>query len=335
MAKTPRPSFGVLLESFFTQRLVRQRQASAATIAAYKDALRLLVQFAVRRLAKPAERLEIEDLDADLVLAFLDFLERERGNSARSRNARLAVIRAFFQHVAFSDPAAIALAQRIRAIGLKRTVRRVVGFLHPPEVEALLAAPDRQTARGRRDHALLLFLVRTGARVSESIGTNAVDLWLDSPRQVLIRGKGAKERVVPLDEDLAAILKDLRAERGLTAGAEAPVFVDARGRRLTRFGVTHIVRRAVEKASKHSPHLRRRDISPHSFRHTAAMRLLQAGVDLAVIRAWLGHVDIQTTHQYLEADVEMKRQALAAAGITTAAQVRYEPPSRILALLER
>jgi site-specific recombinase XerD len=334
MAKTRRPSFGVLLESFFTQRLVRQRQASPATIGAYKDALRLLVQFAVRRLGKPAERLEIEDLDADLVLAFLDFLERERGNSARSRNARLAVIRAFFQHVAFSDPAAIALAQRIRAIGLKRTVRRVVGFLYPSEVEALLAAPDRQTARGRRDHALLLFLMRTGARVSESVGTNAVDLWLDPPRQVLIRGKGLKERVVPLDEDLAAILKDLRAERGL-AGAEAPVFVDARGRRLTRFGVTHIVRRAVAKASTQYPHLRRRDISPHSFRHTAAMRMLQAGVDLAVIRAWLGHVDIQTTHQYLEADVEMKRQALAAAGITSEPQARYQPPSQILTLLER
>jgi integrase/recombinase XerD len=335
MAKIRRPSFGALLESFFTQRLVRQRQASPATIQAYKDALRLLVQFAARRLGKPADRLVIEDLDPDLVLAFLDFLERERGNSARSRNARLAVIRSFFQHVAFTDPAAIGLAQRIRAIALKRTVRRVVGFLHAPDVHALLAAPDRRTPRGRRDHALVLFLVRTGARVSEAIGINAGDLLLDSPRQVLLRGKGAKERVVPLDKDLAALLKDLCAAHAPPAGAEAPVFVDARGRRLTRFGVTHVVRRVVKEASTQCPHLRRSRISPHTFRHTAAMRLLQAGVDLAVIRAWLGHVDIQTTHHYLEADVDMKRRALVAAGITPEAHVRYEPPSQLLALLER
>jgi integrase/recombinase XerD len=335
MAKIRRLSFGALLESFFMQRLVRQRQASPATIQTYKDALRLLVQFAAQRLDKPVDRLVIEDVDPDLVLAFLDCLERERGNSARSRNARLAVIRSFFQHVAFSDPAAIGLAQRIRAIGLKRTTRRVVGFLHPPDVHALLGAPDRQTRQGRRDYTLLLFLVCSGARVSEAVGVNAGDLQLDPPRQVLIRGKGAKERVVPLDKDLAARLKDLRAERAQPAGADAPVFVDARGRRLTRFGVTHVVRRMVKAASKQCPHLRRCRISPHTFRHTAAMRLLQAGVDLAVIRAWLGHVDIQTTHHYLEADVEMKRQALAAAGVISQAEVRFDPPSQLLALLER
>lgn len=335
MAKTRRPSFGALLEAFFTQRLVRQRQASPATIQAYKDALRLLVQFAARRLDKPADRLVIEDFDPDLVLAFLDSLERERGNSARSRNARLAVIRSFFQHVAFSDPAAIGLAHRIRAIGLKRTVRRVVRFLYPPDVQALLAAPDRHTRQGRRDYALMLFLVCSGARVSEAVGVNAGDLQLDSPRHVLIRGKGAKERVIPLDKDLAARLTELRAERPQPAGPEAPVFVDTRGRRLTRFGVTHVIRRVVQVASKQSPHLRRCRISPHTFRHTAAMRLLQAGVDLAVIRAWLGHVDIQTTHHYLEADVEMKRQALSAAGVIAHTEIRYDPPSQLLALLER
>jgi site-specific recombinase XerD len=158
---------------------------------------------------------------------------------------------------------------------------------------------------------------------------------IEASRQVLIRGKGAKERVVPLEKDVAALLKDLRPGHAPPAGPEAPVFVDARGRRLTRFGVTHIVRRVVRDASKRCPHLRRSRISPHLFRHTAAMRLLQAGVDLAVIRAWLGHVDIQTTHQYLEADVDMKRRALAAAGVTSEAHVRYEPPSQLLALLER
>lgn len=334
MAKS-RPALGASLESFFSERLVRQRHASPATIQAYKDALRLLVQFAATRLGKPVDRLAIADLDPPLVLAFLEFLERERHNTARSRNARLAVIRSFFQHVAFTDPTTIALAQRIRSIGPKRTTKRVVGFLQTAELDAIVRAPNRQTARGRRDYVLLLFLARTGARVSEAIGIDAGDLHLDPPRQVLIRGKGLKERVVPLDAVVASLLRDLRAERPVSTEATVPVFVDAHGRRLTRFGVIHVVRRAVTEAARHLPPLRRTRVSPHVFRHTAAMRLLQAGVDLAVIRAWLGHVDIQTTHQYLEADIEMKRRALVAAGITPEAQIHYQPPSHILALLER
>jgi integrase/recombinase XerD len=334
MAKTSSPSLGTLVESFFTQRLTRQRQASPATLSAYKDALRLLLRFASARLDKPVDRLDIQDIDCDVILSFLDFLERERGNTARTRNARLAVIHSFFRHVAFSDPAAVALAQRVLGIPSKRTVRRVVGFLHPPEVGALLAAPDRRTARGRRDHALLLFLLRTGARASEAVGVNAADLSLGAPRQVLIRGKGSMERIVPLAPDLAAILRDLLQERELSPLANASVFVDARGRRLTRFGLTHIVRRVVSVASMQHPPLGARPISPHTFRHTAAMQLLRAGIDLSVIRAWLGHVDIQTTHQYLDADVEMKREALDAADITPEARTRYQPSSEILALLE-
>jgi len=334
MAKTNRPSLGAVVATFFTQRLTRQQRASPATLSAYKDALRLLLRFASSKLGKPVDRLDIQALNCDLILAFLDFLECERGNSVRTRNARLAVIHSFFRHVAFCDPTTVALAQRVLGIGPKRTVKRVVGYLHGPECEALLASPDRSTARGRRDHVLLLFLLHTGVRVSEAIGVNAADLSLVAPFQVLIRGKGLKERVVPLTNDLVTLLRDLLDERGLSPSAQAAVFVGARGKRLTRFGVTHIVRRAVAKASPHCPSLSRRKISPHSFRHTAAMRLLQAGVDLAVIRAWLGHVDIQTTHQYLEADVEMKRRALEAAGVTPEAQARYDPPSEILALLK-
>jgi integrase/recombinase XerD len=335
MTKQHSSSLGALIESFFTQRLIRQRRASPATVSAYKDALRLLLCFVASRLDKPIDRLSVQDLDYERVLAFLDFLEGDRGNSARTRNARLAAIHSFFRHVAYSDVEAVALAQRIVGIGPKRTVKRVVEFLQPPEVDALLAAPDRRTTRGRRDHALLLFLLRTGARVSEAIGVNAADLTLGASRQVLIRGKGSKERVLPLASDLAAILRDLLEECRFGAHGEAPVFVDAKGRRLTRFGVTHVVRRAVGKAAKHCPTLGECPISPHSFRHTAAMRLLQAGVDLAVIRAWLGHAGIQTTHEYLEADIEMKRQALAVANVTEEAPIRYEAPSAILALLER
>jgi site-specific recombinase XerD len=335
VARASSPSLGALVESFFTQRLTRQRQASLATISAYKDALRLLLQFASSKVDKPIERLDIQDLDCDTVLCFLDFLERERGNGVRTRNARLAVIHSFFRHVAFCDPTAVALAQRVLGISSKRTVKHVVGHLHPPECEALLAAPDRRTARGRRDHALLLFLLRTGARASEAIGINASDLSLTASHQVLIRGKGSKERVVPLAKDLATILRDLLDERGLSSRSEAPVFVNARRKRLTRFGVTHVVRRAVREASRHNPRLNMRSISPHTFRHTTAMQLLQAGVDLTVIRAWLGHANIQTTHQYLEADVEMKRRALEAAGVTPEPRARYTPRSELLTLLER
>jgi site-specific recombinase XerD len=332
--KPHRSSLGALIESFFIQRLQRQQQASPATVAAYKDALRLLLCFAASRLGKHVDALDIQDLGYSLVLAFLDFLESERGNSARTRNARLAALHAFYRHVAYSRPEALALAQRVLAIAPKRTVKRVVQFLQPPEVNALLAAPDRRSFIGQRDHALLLFLLRTGARVSEAVGVNTQDLTLTAPRQVRIRGKGSKERILPLTKDLATILRDLLEKHQQSALATGPVFVDARGKRLTRFGVTHIVRRARSKAMKECISLGSHPISPHSFRHTAAMRLLQSGVDLAVIRAWLGHVDIQTTHEYLEADIEMKRQALARANVTSEVPIRCEPPSAILALLE-
>lgn len=333
MARRSSP-LGALLEAFFNQRLVQQRQASPATVAAYKDALRLLLGYAAVRSGKHIDGLDIEDLDYQTVLDFLDFLERERGNSIRTRNARLAAVHSFFRYAASRDPGAIALAQRVLGIGPKRTVKRVVPFLQPSDVDALLAAPNRRTTRGRRDHALLLFLLRTGARVSEAIGVNAADLSLAAPRQVLIRGKGSKERILPLASDLARTLKDLLKEYRIGSDTVAPIFVDARGRRLTRFGITHIVRRAVCRAAKDGHPFGQRPISPHSFRHTAAMRLLQAGVDLAVIRAWLGHADIQTTHEYLEADVEMKRQALAVVHVCPETPVRYQAPSAILTLLE-
>ena len=335
MTRKRSSSLAPLVESFFTQRLIRQRQARPATLSAYKDALRLLFGFVSSQLGKHIDRLDIQDLDYDRVLTFLDFLERERGNCVRTRNARLAVIHSFFRHVAYSDPQALALAQRILNIAPKRTTTHIVDFLRPSEVDALLAAPNRHSARGRRDHAMLLLLLRTGVRASEAIGISAGDLTLEAPYQVLIRGKSSKERVLPLASDLVAILRDLLEERRVDVHGEMPVFVNAQGRRLTRFGLTHIVRRAVTKASGECATLCKRRVSPHSFRHTAAMRMLQAGVDLVSIRAWLGHADIQTTHGYLEADIEMKRRALATATITPEASFRYEPPSAILALLER
>jgi integrase/recombinase XerD len=334
MARKRSFRLGALIESFFNERLVQQRSASPATISAYKDALRLLLVFAASRLGKHVDYLGINDLDYQMVLDFLDFLERERGNSIRTRNARLAAVHSFFRHVAYSDPAAIALAQRILSIDPKRTIKRVVQFLQPPEVDALLAAPRRSTKQGRRDHALLLFFLRTGVRASEAVGVNAADLMLVPPYQVRIRGKGSKERVLPLAQDLVAVIRALLEERRLDDRQVAPIFTDPRGNRLSRFGVVHIVRRAATTAARTCPTLRTRSVSPHSFRHTAAMRLLQARVDLAVIRGWLGHQSIQTTHDYLEADLEMKRQALAAISLNSELPALYQAPSTILALLE-
>jgi site-specific recombinase XerD len=333
--RTSRPTLGALLESFLQQRLCAQRHASAATIAAYRDALRLFVVFAAEQTGKRACELVLMDLDGDRVLAFLDHLECTRGNSVRTRNARRAALRAFYQHVAVHDPGAIALAQRILAIPAKRGVRPLLGHLTRKELDAVLAAPDRTTALGRRDHALLLFLARTGARVSECIQVEAADVRFERPTQVVLHGKGAKDRAVPLAPDLVAVLKALCSERQLGRHEARPLFTNAAGRRLTRFGVTHLLARAVTAAAVKCPELATRKVSPHTMRHTTAMHLLQAGVDVNVIRAWLGHVSLDTTHQYVEADLEMKRRALAKGGVTEASPALYEPPDELLALLER
>lgn len=330
----PVPSLAHHLESFFRHHLTAQRQASPATVATYRDGLRLFIVFAAEQLGKPPSRLSIEDLDRDRVLSFLDHLEKERGNSVRTRNARLAAIRSFFQHLAYRDPAAMEAATRILAIPGKRMTKRVLTYLREAEMAALLAVPDRMIPSGRRDHALLLFMVRTGARVSEAIGIRPADLRLDRPCQVLLRGKGGKERIVPLAEDLARLLKALIQEGGHPPGESSPIFLNAHGKALTRFGVLHILRRTVAVAASVIPPLAQHSISPHTLRHTAAMNLLQAGVDLTTIRSWLGHVAVQTTNEYIEADVEMKRRALEKCHDPEVTLVRYRPTDEVLALLE-
>jgi site-specific recombinase XerD len=328
------PGLADLLESFFRKRLIVQRRASHATVASYRDALRLLLTFISEKAGKALSDLAVGDIDRDMVLAFLDHLEAARGNGARTRNARLAAVRSFFRHVASSDPASMGVAQRVLAIEGKRTIKRVPHCLRHDELDAVVAAPDRSTPLGRRDHALLLFLGWTGARVSEAVGVNASDLRLERPWQVLLRGKGSKERVIPLTEDTAAVLRALCEERGISTDDAAPVFVNTRGQRLTRHGAHRIVRRAAAVASKACPSLASRAVSPHTLRHTAAMRLLQSGVDLAVIAAWLGHVSLDTTHGYVEADVEMKRRALEKCEAPETQLNCYQPTDAVLALLE-
>jgi site-specific recombinase XerD len=328
------PTLADLLESFFHQRLTRQRNASAKTISSYRDALRLLIRFASERAGRKPYRLELGDLDRDAVLAFLDHLESCRGNCIRTRNARLTAIRSFFQHVAATDPASFGIAQRILMSPSKRCDTEITRHLSKRELAALLDAPDRQTPRGRRDHTLLLFLVRTGARISEALGVDAVDLQLDRPKQVRLRGKGRKQRAVPLTDDLSRALEALLRERGLGRHEPRPIFVGDRGERLTRFGGTHILRRAVAGASKQVPGLEQRHVSPHVLRHTLAMTLLQSGVDLVTIQAWLGHAQVATTHRYAEADVEMMRRGLEKAGVPNEAGARFRPKDAVLRLLE-
>lgn len=329
------PTLAGLLESFFRKRLVTQRNASPATVESYRDALRLLVRFVSKQVGRPPCDLVVNDFDRDAVLDFLDQLEHQRGNSVRTRNARLTAIRSFFRHVAASDPAAIAVAQRVLSIPTKRTTSAALRYLTTADLAALLNAPNRQTSQGRRDHAFLLFLIRTGARVSEAIGIDAADLRLEPPYQVLLRGKGRKERIVPLAADLTRTLRALCRARGLGRDERRPVFVGVHGNRLTRFGATHLVRRATAHAAIQIPALAQSHISPHLFRHTLAMQLLQARVDLVTIQAWLGHAQLATTHRYAEADVDMMRKTLATSGVSAGHAHRFRPKDSVLQLLEK
>jgi integrase/recombinase XerD len=328
-----RPPFPSLLESFFRHRMIRQRNATAATIASYRDSLRMLVLFAANRARCEPCDLVLDHLDRNTILAFLDHLEATRGNKIQTRNARLAAVRSFFRHAAASDPESLGIAHQILAIPIKKTHTEVTRHLTRKELDALIAAPDQQTARGRRDRALLLFLGRTGARVSEALAVNVDDLRLDRSRpQVLLHGKGRRERVVPIAADLADTLRAMITEHGLEPGT--PIFQGAHGVRMTRFGATHVVRRAVAAAAPAQPGLAGKIVSPHVFRHTLAMTLLQSGVDLLTIQAWLGHSQVATTHRYAAADVEMMRRGLDRAAISGKQPARFKAKDRVLQLLE-
>ena len=298
----------------------------------YRDAVRLFLTFASERAKKRPNQLRIEELDREMVLAFLDHLERERTNSVRTRNCRLAAIHSFFHHVASRDPAVMNVASMVLGIQGKRTTKPILGYLRQPDLETILAAPDRSKPRGRRDHALLLFLARTGARVSEAIGVNVGDLTLEWPLQVSLRGKRAKQRIVPLAKDTAVVLRAYLEERRVAPQPEAPVFVNARGRRLSRFGVIYILRQAVSITTK--PLVGTKSISPHTLRHSLAMGLHQSGVDLITIQAWLGHASFNTAHQYMEADLEMKRRALEKCDTPETTPTPYQPTDEVLAFLE-
>lgn len=320
------------LQAFFTDRLLRQRQASPQTVAAYRDTLRLLLGFAGARAAKQPSKLDVADIDAPLVGAFLDHLERDRGNSVRTRNARLAAIRSLFRYAALRHPEHAELIARVLAIPPKRFERSLVTFLTEPEVDALLAAPDRTTPTGRRDHALFLLAVQTGLRVSELIGLRCADVHLGTGAHVSCRGKGRKERITPLTGATVAVLRVWLSERG---GEPAdPLFPTRSGTRLSRDAVERRLTKYSAIAAARCPSLRDKRLTAHVLRHTAAMRLLQAGVDTSVIALWLGHEQVDTTQIYLHADLALKERALARTAPPGTKPGRYRPSDAILAFLD-
>ncbi|MES9950905.1 MAG: site-specific integrase [Candidatus Thiodiazotropha sp.] len=324
-------SLAPLLERFFTQRLMLQRQASPHTISSYRDSFHQLLTFAQQHLHQPPSRLTIEQIDAPLIVDFLDELEKHRRLTPRSRNLRLTAIHSFFHYIAFELPTHAAQIQRVLAIPSKRFDRPQISFLSRTEVEALLAAPDRHTWSGRRDYAFILMAVQTGLRLSEMTGLKADDLVLNAGAHIRVIGKGRKERCIPLVKSTVRVLK---AWLGDPQNVESKVvFPSARGEHLSVHGVQYLLNKHRLKASKTCPSLKHKRVTVHRLRHTMAMDLLQAGVDRSVIALWLGHESVETTQIYLEATLAMKEQALAKATPPEGKLGRFKPGDPLLGFL--
>ena len=320
-----------LLQRFFTQRLMQQRQASPHTISSYRDSFRQFLKFVQQRLRKPPSRLTFEEIDAPLIVAFLDELEKHQGVSIRSRNLRLTAIHSFFRYAAFEAPAHSAQIQRVLAIPSKRCIRTLVQFLTRPEVDALLAAPDQFSWSGRRDHAFLLVAVQTGLRLSEMTGLKRQDLIVGAGAHLRVIGKGRKERCTPLARSTLAVLKAWLREP--PRGDGDVLFPNAQGERLSVHGVQYLLTKHRMAASKVCPSLKEKRVTVHRLRHTMAMDLLQAGVDRSVIALWLGHESVETTQIYLEATLAMKERALAKTLPPHGRPGRYQPGDQLLGFL--
>ena len=321
-----------LVQAFFMDRLMQQRQASPHTVASYRDTFRLLLQYAQQRLGKAPSNLTVPELDAPLLGAFLDHLERERNNSARSRNVRLAAIHSFFRYVALHAPEHSAVAQRVLATPSKRYLRCPIAFLTSVEVDALLAAPDLTTWSGRRDRALLMLALQTGLRAAELTGLRVQDIVLGSGAHVRCEGKGRKRRCTPLRKDTVLVLRSWLRERQGQPGQ--PVFPTTRGTALSHDALQYMLDKHLPAARRQCPSLTRKRVTPHVLRHTLAMDLLHHGADQTVIALWLGHESPETTSMYLHADMQLKERALAN---TTAKKMpipRYRPSDHVMDFLK-
>jgi integrase/recombinase XerD len=320
------------LQAFFTDRLTRQRQASAHTVAAYRDALKLLIAFTAKRTGRPPSGLDIADLNAEVITSFLDHLQHERANAVSTRNARLAAIRSLFRFAALRHPEHAATIEQVLAIPTKRSQRTLISYLTDPEVDALLSEPDRSTWAGRRDHALLTLAVQTGLRASELLGLRRADLHLGTGAHVACRGKGRKDRITPLTADTIVVLRAWIAHN--PAPPATPLFTTVRGTPLSRDALERRLSLYVTRASTSCPTLRDKTVTAHVLRHTTAMRLLHAGVDTSVIALWLGHEHVETTQIYLHADMAIKERAINRTTSTPTAPGRYRPTDQLIAFLE-
>lgn len=326
------PGFPTLVQDFFYQRLIIERNVSPQTVTSYRDTFRLLLRYAEDKLKRRPTELTLGSLDAPFILGFLDHIEKNRGNSVRSRNLRLTAIRSFMRYATSRNPVYLPLAERVLAIPTKRFDRPLLGFLTREEMEAILKAPDRSTWSGHRDHVMFTTFYNTGARVSEILGLRMKDVRLDCDASIRILGKGRKQRDVPLWRNTVMALRQWL--RRIEKDSEAPVFPNRMGKPLSPSGVEHRLQLATREASKHCPTLKNRKISPHTLRHTTAMHLLQSGVDITVIALWLGHESPTTTHLYIEADLKMKERALRAIQDPPARRTRYRPSDRLIAFLD-
>jgi integrase/recombinase XerD len=324
-------TFAPTIEAYFTERLITQRQASPRTIAAYRDSLRMLLVFAQERTGKTPSQLDVSDVDATLVGDFLTHLEQDRHNTARTRNTRLAAIHSLFRYAAYRHPEHAQTIQRVLAIPSKRYDKREMDYLEVAEVDALLAAPDRTTWIGRRDHMLLVLAVQTGLRVSELTHLTIADLELGPGAHVRCHGKGRKDRATPLTKQTVALLRQWINER--SGAPNDPVFPSSRGQRLSVDAVQWLVAKHSRIAALTEPSLTAKIVSPHVLRHSCAMNLLEAGVDSAVIALWLGHESSQTTQIYVHASMVLKEKALARTAPLNTKRGRYTPPDKLLAFL--
>ena len=320
------------LQAFFTERLITQRDASPQTIAAYRDTFRLLLRFAQKQTGKQPFQLDLEDLDAPLIGAFLTHLELGRGNSPRTRNARLGAIHSFYRFAALEHPEHAHTIARIMAIPTKRHQRNTVSYLDTGEITALLAAPDRRTWLGRRDHALLVLMIQTGIRVSELTGLRIGDVHLGVGAHIRVTGKGRKMRSPTLTRETVAVVRAWLKERH--GQPDQPLFPTRQGGPLSRYTVGAIVTRHASTAAVDCPSLTAKRTTPHTLRHTNAMLLRAKDVDIATIALWLGHETTQTTHIYEHADPALKERAIARTAPLGAKPGRYRPPDELLAFLE-
>lgn len=322
-----------LLQDYFCSYLINQRNVSSLTIDSYRDTFCLLLKYIAKTKKKNPVKLTLTEIDAPLILSFLDHIEKERGNCIRSRNVRLAAIRSFMNYVSLKMPQVLSITRQILSISMKRFDKPILNYLSKEEIQAIISAPNQKTWSGYRDFIMFSIFYNTGARISEIINLRVRDVLLENNRKsIRIFGKGRKERMVPLWKSTSIHLKEYM--RRLNTSSESPLFPNRKGYPLTRSGVEYRLKRAIGKASLKMPSLKNHQISPHTFRHTTAMHLLQSGVDITVIALWLGHESPVTTHIYVEANLEMKEKALSKVQAPKIRGIRYRASDPVIAFLE-